>query len=318
MKEENKLLTHLKRLMMVLHTAVKAWWEKDPFRESAVIAYYAIFSLPALLVLIITVAGFFWSKEAINEHILNQVSGTMGSDTSEQIAVMLGKASEAKNSLWATILGIIILLSGATGVFVQLQKALNVVWHVKAVPGKGLRNMVKTRLLSFGLILSLAFLLLISLVISTALAAMGSVIETETSSLMLVIVYILNFVISLLVITVLFGLIFKILPDVKIPWRHVMAGALITALLFMAGKMGLALYFANVNPGSGYGAAGSIILILLWVSYTSMILFLGAEVTYAFSMKVNHRVTPSENAVKVPAVKRAKKVVKKPRKRALK
>lgn len=288
----------IKDLPKLFKSAFKEWYQKDPFRQSAVIAYYAIFSLPALLVLVITSAGFFFGTEAVNSHVLAQVKQTMGQSTSEQISVMLVKASAAKSSVWGSIIGIVVLLIGSTGVFVQLQKTLNIIWEVKEVPQNGIWPLLKSRLFSFGLILSIAFLLLVSLVISTVLNSISDWMRAETSELTIVIFHVLNFFISLAVVSTLFGLMFKILPDAKITWKNVFIGSVLTGLLFTLGQMGLAFYFSKAEPGSGYGAAGSIILILLWVSYSSMILFYGAEFTRAYANMYLGYVPPTDIAEK--------------------
>lgn len=274
----------------------KEWNHKDPFRQSAVIAYYAIFSMPGLLVLIITITGYFFGKDVVNQSILTQVSSTMGADTAAQIKGMLVKASLSKSTIWGSIIGIVILLAGATGVFIELQKTLNTIWLVKAVPQKGILLFLKARLFSFGLILAIAFLLLISLVISTALAAMSDWIRTDASGLMIIIFNILNFIFSLAIISILFALMFKILPDAKIKWKHVWLGSLVAGILFTIGKTALAFYFSKAEPASVYGAAGSIILILLWVSYSSMIMFFGAEFTAAYAIMYSGKVPPTEIA----------------------
>jgi membrane protein len=277
----------------LLKITLKEWNDKDPFRDSAVIAFYAIFSIPGLLLLIITIAGYFFDKEAVNKNILLQISGTMGADTAAQIKDMLINASRSKSSVWGTIIGILILLIGSTGVFVELQKSLNRVWHVKAVTKRGVVSILKARLFSFGLILAIAFLLMISLVVSTALAAIGNWIKIDDSNPSIIILNILHFIFSLAAISVLFALIFKILPDAKIKWKHVWLGAVVTGLLFTLGKTGLAFYFGKVQPASIYGAANSIILILLWVSYSSMILFFGAEFTAAYAKMYSGKIPPS-------------------------
>lgn len=280
----------------LFQTTLKEWWYKDPFRQSAVIAYYAIFAIPGLLVLIITITGYFFGEEAINQNILSQVSGTMGSETAIQIKEMLSKINQSKSTVWDSILGIIILLAGATGVFVELQKTLNIIWKVKVVLQKGILPILKARLFSFGLILAIAFLLLISLVISTALAAVNDLIKTDALGLIAIIFNILNFIFSLAVISTLFALMFKILPDAKIKWKHVWLGSIVTGLLFEMGKTALAFYFGTVHPSSGYGAAGSIVLILLWVSYSSMIMFWGAEFTATYAKMYSGKVPPTEIA----------------------
>ncbi len=268
---------------MLLKTTGIRWWDMDPFRQSAIIAYYAIFSLPALLVIIITIAGFAFGADVANGKILEQVKATMGSETADQIKEMLVKATHSKITVWATILGVVTMLLGSIGVFVELQKTLNMIWKVEATLRKGIWGFLRSRIFSFGLILAIAFLLIISLVVSTVLAAAGGLLKDESSKILVVIFQILNFIISLGVISFLFALMFKFLPDAKITWRQVWLGALLTGILFSLGKVALAFYFGKAEPGSGYGAAGSIILILLWTSYSSMILFLGAEFTHTYA-----------------------------------
>ena len=291
----------LKDLGKLLKSTFKAWNDKDPFRQSSVIAYYAIFSIPGLLVLIIAITGYFFGKDAVNENIINQISGTMGAETATSIKEMLIKVSQSKSSILASILSIGVLLMGATGVFVELQKSLNDIWHVKVVKQNGLWLIVKARLFSFGLIVAIAFLLLVSLVVSTGLTALSDVIKGYTSEFTVIIFNIVNFIFSLTVVSLLFALMFKILPDAKIQWKHVWLGSLLTGLLFTIGKTALAFYFGTANPASVYGAAGSIILILLWVSYSSMIVFFGAEFTAAYARRYTGKVPPMENAKAVPA-----------------
>ncbi len=283
-------------LWKLFKAAFKEWNQKDPFRQSAVIAYYAIFSLPGLLVLIITLTGYFFGKEAVDQNILAQVSGTMGADTAAQIKELLAGAGQVKSTMWGSIVGIATILVGATGVFVELQKTLNTIWQVKVLPQKGILLFLKARLFSFGLILAIAFLLLISLIISTVIAAMSNWIKGDANALTTLFFAGLNFIFSLTVISILFGLIFKILPDAEIKWKHVWLGALVTGLLFTMGKTALAFYFGRAQPASGYGAAGSVILILLWVSYSSMILFFGAEFTAAYAAMYSGKVPPTELA----------------------
>ena len=277
----------------------KAWHEKDPFRQSSVIAYYAIFSIPGLLVLIISITGYFFGKDAVNENIINQISSTMGADTAATIKEMLTKAGQSKSSVLGSMVSIGILLVGATGVFVELQKTLNNIWHVKVVERSGIWSIVKARLFSFGLIIAIAFLLLVSLVISTGLTALSEMIKAYTSEFTVVIFNLLNFLFSLAVISLLFSFMFKILPDAKIQWKHVWFGSLLTGLLFTIGKTALAFYFGKANPASVYGAAGSVILILLWVSYSSMIVFFGAEFTATYARQYTGKVAPVEYAKSV-------------------
>jgi len=292
--------TNLKNIYAITKTAFKKWWSKDPFKESAVIAYYAIFSLPGLLVVIVAAAGYFFGQDAVNGQIAAQISSTMGADTAQQIQDIIVKGTESKNSLWATIIGVITILVGATGVFAQFQKSINTIWEVKADESKsGILSLLKVRLFSFGLIISIAFILIASLVISATLSAFGTWLSNHFSESLLIVLQAVNFILSLSILAVLFALMFKFFPDAKIKWRHVWIGSFVTALLFEIGKFALGLYFGTTDPGSGYGAAGSIILIMLWVSYSSMIVFYGAEFTHAYANFFSGKVQPTNIAKKI-------------------
>lgn len=281
----------------ILLKTFKSWNDKDPFRQSAVIAYYAIFSIPGLLILILSLLGYFIDKQTVSQQIVSEISATMGVETASQIEYMLLKTNGMQTSMIKTIFGVFILLMGATGVFVELQKTLNAIWKVKIKKEKGFIKVLKARLFSFGLILGIVFLLLVSLVFSTLLATLSDQFKSNTTLFSSVAFNLLNTVISLGVVSLLFAMIFKILPDCKIEWNHVWVGSLLTGVLFEMGKSGLAFYFSKSNPASGYGAAGSIVLILLWVSYTSMILFFGAEFTAIYAQKKSGRIKPTEIAV---------------------
>ena len=287
----------LKHFGKLFKDSFEAWINIDPFRESAIIAYYAIFSIPGLLLLIVTIMGYFFGNETVNNDLIHEISKSMGASTAAQISQILEKANESKATLWGSIVGVIILLIGATGVFVELQKTLNVIWQVKTVAQKGILPILKARLFSFGLILAIAFLLTISLVISTAIAAMSNRIKVDTSPFMISVFSIINFSLSLAVISFLFALMFKVLPDAEIKWKQVWLGSLITGILFTIGKTALAYYFGKANPASVYGAAGSVILILLWVSYSSIIMFFGAEFTYVYAKTYSGTVAPTKIAI---------------------
>ena len=292
----------IKDLWQIFKISFKEWFDKDPFRQSAIIAYYAIFSIPGLLVLIIAIAGYFFGQDVVNQNLIAQTEETIGAETAMQIQEVLSKSTAEKSTIWGSIVGISILLIGATGVFVELQKTLNLIWNVKVKPQNGIWLIIKARLFSFGLILAIAFLLTISLVISTILVAISNYIQFESSKFIMTIYGMLNFIISLIVISALFAMIFKILPDAKIQWKHVWLGSLVTGILFTIGKMSLAYYFGKAEPASVYGAAGSIILILLWVSYSSMILFFGAEFTAAYAKMYSGIIAPTALAkVEIPS-----------------
>lgn len=300
LKERNyKVMSIFKGLGAIFKKTFKTWMDLDPFREGAVIAYYAIFALPGLLVVVVTVAGYFFGHEAVTGQVQKQISGAMGEDTAKQVQQMMASASQSKDSIWATIIGIISILVGATAVFSALQKSLNNIWNVKADTKKsGILTYLRVRFFSFGLVLSIAFLLLISLVVSSVLSALSDWVRQHLSDSLLVIFAVLNFIFSLAVITVLFALMFKFLPDAKIKWRTIWVGAFVTSLLFTLGKTALGLYFGKANPASGYGAAGSIVLILLWTSYSSMIVFFGSVFTKVYNTEHYGEAPPAPYAVK--------------------
>ncbi|MEO5644305.1 MAG: YihY/virulence factor BrkB family protein [Bacteroidia bacterium] len=292
---------NFKSFFPILKATYKGWNADDPFRQSAIIAYYAIFSLPALLVLIINVAGVFFGKEAVGTHISSQIANILGADTAKQISEIVSNASETKAGVISTILAIATILFGATGVFVQLQKTLNQIWDVRQKKTKGIMKMLKNRLFSFGLIMSIGFLLLVSLVVSSLLAALSEWMKGVFPEIVAVLFFTLEFIVSLSVITVLFALMFKVLPDVKIKWKDVAVGSAVTGILFMLGKYALSIYFGKADPASAYGVAGSVVLVLLWVSYSSMILFFGAEFTKQYAVYHGHDIVPTKDADKIEA-----------------
>lgn len=291
--------TYIKDLGLITKKTFAEWKKTDPFRESATVSYYAIFSMPAMLVIIIACAGFFFGKEAIQGQISTQINSALGAETSKQIEEIIAKASETKASIWATIISIVTLILGCTGVFEQLQISLNKIWGVKASETKKWLKSLKDRMLSFGLVISIGFLMLISLLLSALLNGFSDWIKDRLPDFMLVVFQLLNFVVSFGVISTLFALMFKILPDVKIRWRSVWIGAFATTFLFLLGKFALGIYFGKAHPGSTYGAAGSIILVMLWVSYSSMIVFLGAEFTKQYMLHFEGKIEPKKSAVLV-------------------
>jgi len=289
----------IRSFFKIARSASTRWWEKDPFMQSAVIAYYAIFSIPGLLIMIISISNLFFKRDVITGNLYTQISSIMGVETAKQIKDMIISVSNTNKSLLATIIGLAVVLVGATGVFVELQKALNIIWEVKVKTHKAIFTLIRTRLFSFGLIVSIGFLLLISLIITTILAALSSWVLLHWPNIVLIIFYVLKSIISFGVVMFLFAVMFKILPDAKIQWKHLWLGSFLTALLFLLGKTAIGYYLSKTNPGSAYGAAGSIVLILLWVSYSSMIFFYGAEFVRAYADFVSGKVPPTDVAVKV-------------------
>lgn len=290
----------IRNFFKIAGKAFLSWRKKDPFRQSAVIAYYAIFSIPGLLMLLISIAGYFFGQDEVSSHLMGEITTTLGAETADQVQSMIHKTSEVKISLWAKIIGGITIIIGATGVFNEFQKSLNNIWEVKPLATKSrIKKIVVARLFSFGLILSLAFILMVSLVISAVLNAFGDWISGRFSESALIILQVLTFITSTAILAFLFALMFKYLPDAKIKWNHVWIGALVTALLFELGKTVLEIYFSKTTPEDGYGSGGSVILILLWVSYSSLIVFYGAEFTRAYVALHADPVEPTDIAVKV-------------------
>lgn len=281
----------------LLQQTYREWVQREPFNNSVIIAYYTIFSLPGLLVIIINLAGYFFGYEAVTNKLASQIQTLVGGDSARDIQNMVLRASMSKDSTIATILGIATMLFGATGVFYQVQQILNKIWEVKPQPRQKLLKFVRDRVFSFGLILVIGFLLLVSLVLSAALGAVSEWVSVYLSESMMVVFKVADILLSTSVITLLFAGIYKFLPDARIRWREVWIGALLTAILFSIAKFALGLYFGTSDPASTYGAAGSIILILLWVSYSGMILLFGAEFTQVYARYKGHRVRPVEGAV---------------------
>lgn len=293
----------------MLKTAARRWNAKDPWRESAIIAYYAIFSMPGLLLVIITLAGYFFGQSEISGYINEQIAEALGEDSAKQVQQVVDMAYDEEQSVIATIIGIATILFGATGVFYQLQKSLNFIWDVKPDPNSGFMQVIFARLLSFGLIIVIAFLLLISLVVTTVISAAFKFLLEYLPDYMFFILHVANFIVSFAIITFLFAIMFKYLPDAKIRWRTVWTGSALTSMLFVLGKTAIGIYFGQANPGSGYGAAGFIILILLWTSYSAMIVFFGAEFTRAFSdFRYGGRVQPAGHATKDKKAEMIKKI----------
>lgn len=273
------------------------WSEREPFNNAIIIAYYTIFSLPGLLIIIINVAGYFFSDEMIREKLTSQIGGVVGGDSASDVDKIITASTKESGSTLASILAVATLLFGATGVFYQTQQILNKMWEVKPQPKQKILKIVRDRVFSFGLILVIGFLLLVSLILSAGLSALGDWIMANVSESLFIVFKILDFVLSVGIITLLFAAMYKFLPDAKIEWSDVWIGAFVTAVLFVIAKFLLGIYFGNSDPASAYGAAGSIILIMLWVSYAAMILLFGAEFTQVYANRFGHKVVPTKGAV---------------------
>ncbi len=270
----------------------KAWDKSNPFRLSAVVAYYAVLSLPALLVIIVNVVGAVWGQEIVEGHLTSEFSSAIGKEGADAIQKMLAETQNEQHNLISTIIGIATLLFGATGLFYQLQISLNEIWNVERNPDAKWWMVILDRARSFAFILVIGFLLLVSFVLTAGVSALRDFIKETFPDILVVVVYLLDVVVSLGIITVLFTLMFMFLPDAKIRWKTAWLGAFITAVLFVIGKFLMGYYFGQANPGSTYGAAGTIVLILLWVSYSCLILFFGAQFTYIYARRYGSGIKP--------------------------
>jgi len=259
------------------------WWRDDAPRLGAALAYYTVFSIAPVLVISVALAGFFFGEEAARGHVVDQLRGLMGADGASVVQSAIERASlRGGAGLGATALSVLTLLLGASGAFGQLQYALNRIWNVEGKTGGGVLRAARERFLSFSMVLLIGFLLLVSLVVSALLAMLDEFVSGRMEWLQPMLALV-NLVVSLGVVTVLFAMMFKTLPDADVRWSDVWIGATVTALLFVVGKAAIGLYLGNSSVASVYGAAGSLVVVLLWVYYSAQILFLGAEFTQVFA-----------------------------------
>ncbi len=289
----------VKSYLSILKQVAAEFSQDNCMQLAAALAYYSIFSLAPLLIIVIAVVGFIWGEEAARGSLEAQISGLVGAETAGTLQTMVADASKPSSNLWATIIGGATLLFGASGVFNQLKQSLNQIWNIPAPTGLGVMGFIKQRVLCFAMVLGIGFLLLISLVLSAALAALDQVIRAylpvPPEALQA-----LSFAVSFGVVTLLFAMIYKILPDARVQWRSVWLGAAVTALLFTIGKTVLGLYLGREGVASSYGAAGSFVVLLMWIYYSSLILFIGAEFTQIFAREMGHDIE-ARHAPKVQA-----------------
>lgn len=282
-------------IVKITKESYSEWAKDNATRLAASLSFYTILSLTPLFVIVTSIAGLVYGREAAAGELTGQLRSLLGDAGADVVRTALASASEPKSGLLAAVIGVVSLLFGASGVFGELQSALNTIWDVKPKPGRGIWGTIRDRFLSFGMVIVFGFLLLVSLVVSTGLAAVGTYLENlkwGTALLM----HLLNFIISTGVITVLFAMMYKFLPDVKIAWRDTWLGAVITAILFTLGKILIGFYLGRAGVASPFGAAGSLVVVVLWVYYSGLILFFGAELTQSTMTHYGRRIEPSDNA----------------------
>ncbi|NEQ83385.1 MAG: YihY/virulence factor BrkB family protein, partial [Moorea sp. SIO2I5] len=299
-----------KAILGLLKETFKEWQEDKASRLAAALSYYMIFSLAPVLIIAIAIVGSIFGEEAAKGEIVGQIQGLVGEQGAQfiQTAITNANRPDASGGL-ASLISIVVLLFGASGVFGELQDALNTIWDVKLKPGGGIWGILKKRILSFLTVLGVGLFLLLSAVISTVLSALRSYESEFLKELGLLWLYQLDFVWTILdllvsfgILSLMFALVYKYLPDVKIAWKDVWVGSIITTLLFNLGKWLLSWYLGRSSFSSSYGAAGSLVVLLAWVYYSSQIIFLGAEFTQVYAKRFGSKIVPDDHATPIPAL----------------
>ena len=289
-------MKNLKFFWEILKETFTEWNNSNATRDSASIAYYAIFSIPGLLIIIIWIAGNFFGQEAIQGQISAQINSVLGTEAAKSIESMIASALIDKDNIIMKTVGVFALIFGGTTVFFQLQKSLNTLWDIEAAPKKALVKFILDRANSLGMILVIGFLLMITMVLSSAISLLNNYITYRLGLETYILMEVVNYVIGFILVVLVFAFMFKVLPDVEISWKSVWLGAILTAVLFTLGKFLLSLYFAELKPTSVFGTAGTIVLIMMWINYSCMLVFFGAEFTKVYSLKKGYKIIPSKHA----------------------
>ncbi|MDP4208209.1 MAG: YihY/virulence factor BrkB family protein [Bacteroidota bacterium] len=289
----------LKKAGYLLKESFKGFIDDNGLKLSAALSYYTIFSLPPLLIIIISLSGIFFGADAVRGEIFGQINGLVGNSAALQIQETIKNVKLSNTSSFAAILGVIILLIGASGVFAEIQESINFIWGIQAKPKRGLIKFIYNRLMSFSMIGSVGFLLLVGLIINSLVDVLNKRLAVNFPHDAIFLFYVINTLIVFIIITVLFSLIFKTLPDGKIALRDCIIGASFTAVLFMVGKFAIGFYLGSYDIASIYGGAGSIILILAWVYYSAIILYFGAEFTKVYANNHGQKIIPNEYSVQI-------------------
>jgi membrane protein len=291
-----KIPAPLRVVGSILKSTVVEWYDDDASRLAASLAFYTTLSLAPLLLVAISIAGIVFGQDAARGHVSTEVGGLVGATGAEAIETILANAQDTSQGVFAAVVGAVVLLFGASGVFAELQAAMDKIWEVKPRDGRGVWGVVRDRFTSFTMVVGVGFLLLVSLVVSAVMTAMTSRLNVALGAVALG-AQILHIVVSLAMTTVIFALIFKVVPDAKIRWRDVWVGALATSVFFTVGKLLIGLYLGHSTVASTYGAAGSVVVILVWVYYSAQLLFFGAELTQVLTTRFGREIEPSDNAI---------------------
>lgn len=287
----------LPRIWKVLKESFKSFSQYKITKLSASLAYYTIFSLGPLMIVILFLAGIFFGRDAVEGSVFTQMRSFVGADAALQIQEIIKNVSIAGKSNFAAIVGVVTLLIGTTTMFAEMQDSINTIWGLKASPKAGFMKLLKDRLLSFGVVASLGFLLLVSLGVSAIIESLNKRITIIFPDIAVSLLYIVNILITFGIITTLFMIIFKVLPDANIKWKDVLSGAIATAILFMLGKFAISFYISKSNVGSTYGTAGSLIILIVWIYFSAIILYFGAAFTRAYAMEFGGSIHPNSYAV---------------------
>jgi len=282
-------------MLSVFGTALRAWWDDDVLRLGASLAYYTLFAIAPVLVVATAIAGMVFGAEAVRGEVVGQLEQLIGHEGARAVESLLEGAIQRRSGIVATVVGSVAFVIAATGAFLELQAALNTIWRVKPNPGINLRAFAFDRLRSFGLVVATGFLLMVSLAVTAALAAVGGWLSARSPSIP-IIWSAVTVLVSLIVTTALFALLYRVLPDVHLRWRDVTMGAFVTAVLFTVGQQFIGLYLGQSGVASSYGATGSVMILLLWVYYSCQILLLGAEFTRAYALRLGTRPIPESFA----------------------
>lgn len=283
----------------LLKNSISEFNDDNAIKLSASLSYYTIFAIPPLMIIIITLCGFIFGKDAVTGELYGQINELVGNDAAIQIQNAIKNVELSDSNAFAAVFGGIMLLIGASGVFAEIQSSINFIWGLKAKPDKGLKKFIQNRLMSFSMIVSVGFLLLVSLLVNSVMDLLSAKLKSYFQEGTIYIFYVLNMLLVFVIITLLFTIIFRTLPDGKIRWKDAFIGSSFTAVLFMIGKFAIGLYLGNSTVASVYGAAGSIIIILVWVYYSAIILYFGAEFTKVYAKAFGGSISPNEYSVEI-------------------
>jgi membrane protein len=287
------------KVWILIKETVKSFFSRDPMNYSAAIAFYMVFSLPAVLIIILMVAGSVFGEQAVSGELYYHIEDLIGPDSAEQVQKIIKNAAVSESDTMDLILGIAILCFSATTVFISLQNGLNSIWGVKAKPSRGWIKFIVNRFLSLGMVVSLGFLLLVSLLLEASIAVLSEYLVSLLPEKTLFLIRIINLVLSIFLTSMVFAMIFKFLPDAVISWKDVWVGAVITTILFMVGRVLIRIYLCNSDHNETYEAAGSLVAILVWVYYSSVIVLFGAQFAQIYSHRHGKPLIPCKNAVMI-------------------